>query len=336
MAGIHGNTAWLMFKKQTAKGTPATAGEAAESSTLKQTCFRVPFTGGNIEPARSFGNLAETDANRDQGVSYAKTGGVAGTPEMYTRDTAIGALLTYCLGADAVTGTTPNRIHTITPANNIPYVTFWRDIGDTLFERFQDCFVSSLNFKATAGEPLTVAANVLGVKTTRLETDPSVGVTTIPLEKGYVFNYNDATVSLAGSATGLISSFDLTIDNNVSSQQTDDFSPYDVTAGQRVIDLSFDIIFESLEQYEKFNYGSGALKSERTAESNELFQTSSEFNFAHGANNGVKFILPSIAYESFPVAPNTTGAPIVASVKAVAQRSTPIITAEVKTQVESY
>src|SRR4051812_31083941 len=136
MAGMRGNQAWLMFQKQTAKGTPAVV-----SAT---NAYKVPFSGGSIGPVRTIDQLAETDASRDQGVSFVRTGGVEGAPECYVRDASIGALLTYTLGADAVAGTMPNFTHTITPANSIPYVTFWRDIADTLFEQYQDCFISSL------------------------------------------------------------------------------------------------------------------------------------------------------------------------------------------------
>src|SRR4051812_18021865 len=143
MAGLRGNQAWLMFAKQTGKGvTPVPAATNA---------YRVPFSGGNIAPVRAFGNLAETDANRDQGVSYVASGGVEGTPECYVRDSSLGALLQAVLGTSLPTGTTPNFVHTITPANTVPYVTFWKDLSDTLYERYNDCFVSSLTVRAAAG-----------------------------------------------------------------------------------------------------------------------------------------------------------------------------------------
>lgn len=337
MAGLRGNNAWWAYKVQSAKGTPAAFVET-ETPAAKQKGFKVPFSGGSIEPGRTFGQLAETDASRDRGVSYAKVGGMSGTPEAYVRDDSIGALLYYTLGADASTGPV-NFNHVITPANTVPYVTFWRMLSETLYEQFTDCMVSSLNIKTTAGEPLTAAASVVGIKSTRLTTDPTKEVGTakinIPLDNNYVYNMNDAfngSVELSGGVTHLISSFDLTINNNVSPQQTDSFTPYDVVAGQREVSLSFDMVFENLIEYNKFFYGTET----GTAESNTLYTTSAMFNFSHGVNNAIKFILPSIAYETFPIAPNTTGAPVVASVKAVGQRTTNIVTAEVKNQIEKY
>lgn len=325
MAGLRGNQAWLAFQKQTAKGTPAVWASTS--------AYKVPFSGGNVAPVRTIDQLAETDASRDQGVSFVRTGGVEGTPECYVRDASIGALLFYALGADAPTGTMPNFTHVITPANSIPYVTFARDIADTLFEQYQDCFVSSLTIRAGAGDPLTAALSINGLSSTRLTTDPTV-TPAIPLANGYVYNFNDATVTLAGGATALVSSFELTIDNNVSRQQTDDFVPYDVLAGQRQVSLSFDLIFETLTEYNKFHYGS----SSGTVQSKTLYTTSADFQFDNGANNQIKFTLPTIAYEELPIEPNTGGDPITTSVRAVAQRpaSGPIVTATVKNQVATY
>jgi hypothetical protein len=324
MAGLRGNTAWLMYQKQSVKGTAA--------AVAKATTIKSPYSGGSISPTREFDQLAETDANRDQGVSYVKIGGVSGNPEVYVRDASIGAFLFYVLGADAVTGAT-NYTHTITPAQSIPYVTFWNGLSETLYEQFKDCFVSSLEIKATAGSPLTATANILGREATRLTTDPSL-TEAIPLQSGYVYNYNNGTVTLAGGATALISSMDLTIDNNVTIQQTDNFIPYDVVVGQRQVSVSFDLIFETLAEYNKFHYGAEG----GTSVSNTIYTTSADFQFDNGANNQVKLTLPTIAYEQFPVSPDPSGAPIVASIRAVGQRPTSgsIITALVKNQVASY
>jgi hypothetical protein len=332
MAGKRGNTGWIMFGRQSAKGTPATLSLIAEEE--KQPVIRSPFAGGSIDPSREFGELAETDSNRDKGQSYVKTGGVAGSPEIYVRDASIGALLYFTLGTDTVSGTAGKRVHTVTPANNIPYVTFWDNVADTLFERHVDCFIDSLNIKATAGSPLTATAAIKGLTTTRSETDFNA-TAKVPLQAGYVYNYNDATVELSGGATALIGSFEIVIENSVTAQQTDDVQPIDVVAGKRAVSLTFDIIFETLAEYNKFHYGEAA----GTTISNALYTTSANFSFSHGADNGVSFALPSIAYETFPITPDPGGAPIVSSVRAVAQRpaeGSNVLTSVVKNQVEKY
>lgn len=323
MAGLRGNTAWILAQKQTAKGTAATVAVAS--------AYKNPFTGGNIAPTREVNQLAETDAARDQGLSFVSSSGVEGSPEFYARDASAGFWLWAALGADAVTGTT-NFVHAITPANTLPYITVWRNISDTLYEQYRDCKVGSLTFSAEAGQPLSMTAGIQGLQASRLTTAPDQA-TPVPIQSGYVYNYNDATVTISGGATALVRSFELTIENNVQRQQTDNVVPYDVYEGQRVVTLSFDLIFETLDEYNKFHYGAAA----GTTITNQIYTTSANFAFANGANNEIAFALPSIAYEEFPVEPDAGGDPIVSSIRAVAQRGgSPILTATVKNQVASY
>lgn len=323
MAGIRGNVAWTLAQKQVSKGTAATI-----SATL---AYKNPLSGGNIGPVRETDNLSETDASRDRGITYVSTSGVEGSPEFYVRDASAGFWLWAALGSDAASGTT-NYTHVITPANNLPYITVWRNIGDTLWEEFRDCKVSTLTIGAEAGQPLTITAAVQGLQTTRLTATPDTA-TPITIESGPVYNFNDAAVTLAGGATALVRSFELTIENNVTRQQTDDVVPYDVYEGQREVSLSFDLIFETLAEYNKFHYGGAA----GTTISPLVYTTAAVFTFTKGANNEISFNLPSIAYTEFPVEPNPGGDAIIASVAAAAQRGgSPVVTATVKNQVAVY
>lgn len=332
MAGLRGNSASLAYQKQTAKGAVATP--AAYSAT-KTTCFRSPYSGGSFQPIREIEQLAETDANRDQGVSFVKTSGVKGNPQVYVRDESIGAWLTYCLGTDVVTGGVGKYIHTITTNNTLPYVTFWNNISDTLFEQYKDCFVSSLEFKAAAGGPLTCDANIMGLESERLALDVPAGKA-VPLQSGLVYNYNNADVTLSGGATALVSSMTIGVDNNVTLQQTDNVLPYDVAVGKRVVTCSFDLIFENLTEYEKFQYeAAGGYKKV----SSSIYTTSLVYKYAGSSvDNSIEFNIPTLAYEEFPIAPDVSGAPIVATIKGVAQRpvSGSILTAVVKNQQETY
>lgn len=323
MAGLPGKSAWLGVAKQSAKGTVNAV-----------PTFRNPFSGGNIAPVRETDRLTETDSARDQGAAYVTTSGVEGTPEIYVRDASIGLYLLAGFGTDTITGTT-NFTHTFTPSNStLPFLTFFKNVGGPagLFERYQDCQVTSLTFSAAAGSPLTCAVGVQGVIPTRLTSDPA-GATV--LESAQVINFNNAAVTLGGAATSLIRSFDFTIENNITRQQTDDVVPYDLSAGQREISLGFDMLFENLDEYNKFHYGgiSG------TVESPTIFTSSAVFTFTLGANNELSFSLPSIAYEEFPVEPSPSGDPITVSVRAVAQKATGVpnlVTAVLKNQTATY
>lgn len=325
MAGLRGNIAWLLAQKQTAKGAAAVPALAS--------AYKMPLTGGNIAPVRETDNLAETDASRDRGTTYVTSGGVEGSPEFYAREGSAGFWLWAALGADAVTGTNPNFTHAITPANLLPYLTTWRNIGDTLYEQFRDCKVGSLTIGAEAGAPLTMTAGIQGLQNTRLTAAPDAA-TPVPVQVGPVYSYNKATVTLNGGVTALVSSFELTIENNLSRQQTDDVVPYDVVEGMREVSLTFDLIFESLDLYNLFHYGGIA----GTTPDPNVFTTSALFDFAGSTvNNGLAFNLPSIAFTDFPVEANAGGDPVTVSVAAAAQRGgSPVVTATVKNQTASY
>ena len=333
MAGLRGNVAWLLAQKQSAKGTLATP-SAPVPTPGTAGGYKMPFSGGNIGPVRTTEQLSETDASRDQGVTYVSTAGVEGSPEFYVRDNSIPFWLLCVLGSNVTSGTTPNWIHTLTPANSLPYISCWRNISDTLWESYRDCKVGSLSISAEAGGVLTASAGIQGLLPTRLAAAPGAAVS---IDSGPVYQFSDrptaGVVTLGGGATALVRSFELTIENNLQSQQTDNVTPYDVYEGQREVSLGFDLIFESLDEYNKFHYGGAA----GTAVSKDVFTTSAVFTFEKGTNNSISFNLPSIAYQEFPVEPSPGGDPIIASVRAVAQRGgSPILTATVKNQQGAY
>lgn len=330
MAGLRGNQAWFMLQKQTARGAAAVP---ALPAAAVPGAYKSPFTGGNIGPVREMDNLSETDNSRDRGVAYVSTSGVEGSPELYVRDRSIGQLLHGALGASAVTGTAPDYTHIITPGATLPYFTAWRNISNTLFEQYRDCKIGTLTISAEAGAPLTASVGLQGLQASRLAADPSV-TPEIPLQSSDVYSFNDATITLGGGATAMVRSFELTIENSLTRQQTDDVVPIDVVEGTREVNLGFDLLFESLDEYNKFHYGSAA----GTAISSTVYETSAAFVFAKGTENEIGFNLPHIAYQEFPIEPNAGGDPVVASVRAVAQRhpTDPVLTATIKNQVSLY
>lgn len=172
-----------------------------------------------------------------------------------------------------------------------------------------------------------------GTSPTAVVTTTTQGASALPsLASGAVYNYNEASVTLASAATALVGSFEMTISNNVSNQQTDSAHLYDVVEGLREVTLGFNLIFESLTEYNKFHYGS----STGTDQSSSLASTSAAFNFVKGAGNQVGFTFPDISYQEMPVEPDPGGDPIVVDVRAVANRgASPVVTAVVKNSVSS-
>lgn len=335
MAGLSGKSAWLAYAKQTsgAKGTLATA-----------PTFKSAFSGGNLGPVKETDRLSETDSSRDQSAAYVTTSGVEGSPELYVRAKTIGFWLAMALGTTVSTGSASNYTHTITPGTALPYFSAWKNIGGAtgLFESYQDCQVGSLAISAEAGAPLTATVGIQGLIPRRIVTegtgvDPTI-TPALAIDADQVFNFNLASVTLGGSATRLIRSFELTVENNVERQQTDDVVPFDLNAGQREISLGFDMLFQDITEYNKFYYD-GVVTGAAADISPNIFTTSAVFTFTIDANTEVSFTLPSIAYEEFPIEPSPGGDPIVSSVRAVAQKATGVpnlLTAVVKNSQASY
>jgi hypothetical protein len=126
----------------------------------------------------------------------------------------------------------------------------------------------------------------------------------------------------------------LTIDNNVTRQQTDDFVPYDVVAGQRQVSLSFDLIFETLTEYNKFHYGSARRHHAVEVDLHHL----GRLPVRQRREQPGQVHAPVHRLRGVPGRAEHGGDPITATVRAVAQRpsSGSIITATVKNQVATY
>lgn len=320
MAGLRGNQAYFVAAKQASKGTPVTKWQD-----------KYLFTGGNIAPTHDTDQLAETDDTRNAGDLYVTQTAVGGSPEAYVRDTSIHHMLEYVLGAAEHTGET-NFVHVLTASAALPYVTFGKSLGATLIEQFNDCKVDELSLSWATASPGTFTASVMGLAAIRQaeawkeESAPPASATAAPL------NYNNATVKLGGAETRLISSFDCSITNGCTLQQTEDSIPYDIVEGQLNVNMGFDLIFENLKEYNKFHYGGES----GTEQSSKIFTTSAEITLAGAsANNYLTLEFPNLAYEEFEPEPDPGGGPVTVAVRAKAQRhASGFVKATVKNQVE--
>lgn len=340
MAGIRSNSAWWAIQKQATPGTAA-AGTAAS-------VHKIPFAGGSIGPVRETDRLSETDASIDQGDPYVTASGVEGSPEAYARDAYLPLLLHGALNGNIVTtGAADPWTHTIDAGTNpLPLFTLWKNVGGAdaaaVVEQYLDCRIGSLTVSGEAGGPLTVAAGIQGRVPVRLDTLPA-GVNGAVINTDPVYLFHHATdyaaspdVSLitlgAGGATFKVRSFELTVENNLSRQQTNSVYPLDTAPGVREVSLGFDLIFDSRAEYDKFHYGAVAAGPQEISPNIYTINSNTTFTFRRQATPAreISFVIPKIAYEEFPVEPDPGGDPIVVPVRAVALRNTPIVTGIVK------
>lgn len=297
---------------------------------------------------------------KDNKVNELTISAEAGQPLMVSLDT-VGRTAQRLTAAPANTAEVQTATVTGTPAGGSTKWTFgdqetasiaFDAVGadvQTALRALSNISASGVTVTGSAGGPYTITfANeyatqdvpLLTLSTNALTggTAPSItfvettqGAAVLPaLDNDTVFNFNDATVTLGGTTTSLVGSFELTVTNNVTSQQTDDSVPYDVVEGLREVSLGFNLIFENTDEYEKFHYGG----LDGTTQSRTLAETAAVFNFSLGAGHSVQFSLPHLAYQEFPVEPDAGGDPVVVDVAAVAQRhvTDPVLTAVVTNQ----
>lgn len=320
MAGLRGNQAFWVAAKQTAKG--------AEPTKWQDTYL---FTDGNISPTRQTDQLSETDSNRNAGDFFVTQTGSEGQPAAYVRDASIHHLLEYALGTVVHEGAV-NFTHKVSGAASLPYVTLGKGQGATLFEQLNDMKCDELSFNWSTGQPGTVSASFMGRGAVRKTSEWAAELAPPATSTAAPLSFNNAKVTLGGAETRLVSSFELTISNNLTVQQTDDSIPFDIVEGPLAVTLGFDYIIEDLKEYNKFHYGGEA----GTTQSASIFTTSNlTFEFERTANNFLKFVVPTAAYTEFPIEPDAGGAPTSAAVRAAAQRSSEgFLQATVKNQVE--
>ncbi len=308
MAGLSGSQAYFGIAKNAgdAKGAHATTPH-----------YRNPFTGGSAGPERVVDRLQETDTNRDPGSAYLVRGGVAGAPELYVRPSSFPAYAAAAFGSNTTTGAGP-YVHTIdTSAGTLPYVTLFKMLGGTIYERYEDCFVSSLTVRAEAGQPLTAALTFQGLSVTRAAAEWSTPGLYDVADPWY---FHEATVAIGGTTVNEVRSFELTLENNVSQQQTDAITLYDVVPGRRELTCSFDMIFDNVNAfnaYKTHHYGS----TSGTTQPTTLATQSLSFTFTKGTDV-IQFLVNKAAYEEFPAEPDAGGDPVVSSVRAAGVRPT--------------
>lgn len=320
MAGLRGNQAFWTVAKQSGKGV--------EPTKWQDTLL---FTDGNISPTRQTDQLSETDSSRNSGDFFVTQTGSEGSPSAYVRDASIHHLLEYALGAATHEGSV-NFTHKISAAAALPYVTVGKGQGATLFEQFNDLKVDELSLSWSTGQPGTVSTSFKGRSSVRKAAEWSGELAPPATSTAAPLNFNSATVKIGGVETRLVSSFELTISNNLTVQQTDDSVPFDIVEGPLAVTLGFDYIVEDLKEYNKFHYGGEA----GTTQSANIFTTENlEFTFAGASgNNSLGFVIPKTAYTEFPIEPDAAGAPVTAAVRGAAQRHAEgFVKATVKNQV---
>ncbi|HVM30768.1 MAG TPA: phage tail tube protein [Candidatus Limnocylindrales bacterium] len=238
-----GNIGDLAVAIQAAKGTPAPAA-----------LFRVPITGGGLNPTREVTALEGSTANRVRMGAFVARARAEGSPTIYAMPDSLGAFLFAALGAKAVTGAADPYEHTFTLAPSQPYMTFWRNVGGIQFERFPDCKVSQLVLRSAEGAAMTAEIGIIGLRAQNLV----AAVGTPALEVGIPFVHYDAEQQLLveGTPVASMSSVTTTITTGATVIPGDNLGGYAIAEGMVGIRFETSQLIEDGALWRRLHYGS--------------------------------------------------------------------------------
>lgn len=323
MSGISGKHGTIAFAVQTAKGTPATA-----------PTHRFRLSGEpTLGPSKTRERYEMTDSSQDPGPAYTSLMAVEGDVPVYLHPSGCGLIFGAVLGSSADSGTTPNFIHTATPAEDMLWLTAWREVGGVIYERLSDVKIGNVQIEGEAGKPITATLSTIGCVANYLDaTTDAAEITALlaltPLtDNGYLYPEANGKINLGGVAQK-IHKISLGINRNASGYQSDGYGYDDVDPGAREVTLGFSTRFVSgaigVADYRTFFYGSPTGTDLDAA----VGSTSFDVEFVRDANTSVKFTLPQVVYAGIPVQPNPNGDPIEVEVACEVEKpsGSPIVT----------
>lgn len=231
MAGHSGQFYILGIGKQTAKGTPQTTPK-----------FRMRLTGGAVVPDPQLLDLPETDSSIQRSNTVKVGQMISGAIEGFVRTDELGLLAYAALGANNTSGAGPYT-HTATASNASPYLTLYSVYDSTaLVDRYSDMRISEFTIRGGANQAIGYTAQFLGLTADFGQTDPGTPVpsTVDPLV------YPNVTVTLGGSTSDIVESFEVTSTKVTEAIQGDTgMVASDVVHGRWSVAGTMTILFET-------------------------------------------------------------------------------------------
>ncbi len=293
MSAVPGNTRVIYAAKQSAKGTPATT--PTHKFTLSGDA--------SLNPGRSIITLPETDAFMQEASSVVVGSRPTGGWQGWMRFSEFAWLAHMCLGADADSGAGP-YVHTATPVQAIPYITFWDTLPGSMCTQYVDGWIGSLGAsgESLAGIQYTVEAGALSAVLNATEpTVPAASATDAALA------YPGVVVTVGAVHPGTHDAFSITINRNVTVLGGDNgLGVFDRAVGVLAVEGTFRRIYENDDAYNQYHGGSAGA----TALTPTIFSEALDLGVVVGANS-VHFTSNAIQYTETTIPVNTDGAPVV-------------------------
>lgn len=312
----------VALAKQSAEGTPSAAPD-----------FIIPVYGGNLMPREDRQPHEVADGQPYRPGGYKSRGDVEGSPEFACFPNSLGRILMGHFGVDTVSGGADPYSHAFTRGDSPPWHTGWiarpKPDGTSMWEKFEDLVISSVEFAWAKGAPLRVTTGVVGKKAVGNVSAPVGGVEN-KLDNsepwftaiGSVLNLDlDATpaVSRIRNVEGFTLRFGY---DDLELIQTDEFYPRYRDPGLWTVGFSADIVLENYEAYLATFYGS---KTASAADHSQAIVSGAlDFTIPVGpvadANRTLQFLLPALQYQLSAPDIDTSGRAVRANLTAELQR----------------
>lgn len=242
---------------QSAKGVAAVTANA-----------RFMLTGGGIGPQREIVDLEESTSARLRLGAYVARARAGGTPAAYARPDVLGVLLYGAMGSKTVTGAADPWTHVLTLAATLPYLTWWRNVGGLLFERFHDTKVGSLTLRSVEGAAMIAETELVGL--TANAKAAALAAPAISVETPFVHYDAQGQLLVEGVAVASIRSSVVTINNGAAAVPGDSLGGYAVSEGLQTITIETMQLIEDVALWNRLHYGSAAPADNAPATRNVL------------------------------------------------------------------
>lgn len=288
--------------------------QGSKGSGASSSVHRIYLAGGDQPHSETVKeDFEETTGGQMRSDSYISQVSVAGAPEMFVMSDMIGSLLYAVLGAKAVSGASDPYTHTFTAAASLPYLTFWRMLASSLFEKFVDCKVVGLRIHGESGKPLRVTPRIMGLSPSFLTAAEATA--TIEITNRFLHYDGSGGLLVEGSAIASISSFDIDIDRGGALQPGDSLTPFDVTESLFNITVTTDQLVSNMDLWNRVHYG-GASPSNGAAPSSAPVELAGspaglEWTWTRVASTRtLKIAIPRVQVEPFDQQPSTGADPL--------------------------
>jgi hypothetical protein len=263
-------------------------------------------------------------------VTTAGTGG--GTEPTWANSPDVGDTIadgTATLTRRFIAGTTPTK-HTFTPANDQPYLTVHKELGDSIYEKFHDVKFTTFNMEFAAGGDLSASTNLMGLNFERLASSPGGGVH----DQDEPYRVPGAVYTVDGVDDDAIASGSFNIEAQQNPIQTNQSTYSYIEPGTRTIAFAYERVYTTIAEYAKVYYGGPA----GLTPSLQVWENTLELRYGPAGGPYVKYITPRAKYTEAGSDPDPGGAPMMLSTVGYADRPQAgnICTVEVLNEVASY